>query len=150
MFNFFDSVHVVEGEIVYTIKELSEMFDMSASKIRYYEEIGLLENVIHKDKYHRVYDEAHKDRLAAIECFKKARLSLEDMLKFFEYEKDLENNSDKIVAMMKEQEEKTEQELKNMNDGLIHIRKKITYYTAVSDAVNNNDRIPTWGECIKE
>ena len=38
---------------------------------------------------HFLDDDTHIDRLEAIECFKKARLSLEDMKQFFEYEKNI-------------------------------------------------------------
>lgn len=54
---------------MYSIKEISEKFGLKASTIRYYEEIGLLEDVEHKDTYHRVYTDAHIDRLSAIECY---------------------------------------------------------------------------------
>ena len=53
---------------MYTIREMSEKTGLPASTIRYYEEIGLLENVVHKDGYHRMYDDSHLERMAAIEC----------------------------------------------------------------------------------
>ena len=134
---------------MYTIKEMAAKFDLKASTIRYYEEIGLLENVEHKDKYHRVYTDAHVDRLSAIECFKKARLSLEDIKRFFEYEKDIEANSSAILTMMKEQEATTEQEIENIMAGLKHIQKKIKYYSAVDEAIKAGKPVPKWGEIIK-
>ena len=40
--------------MAYTITDLSKMFNLPASTIRYYEKIGLLENVEHKNS-HRFY-----------------------------------------------------------------------------------------------
>ena len=134
---------------MYSIKDMSEKFNLPASAIRYYEQIGLLENVEHKNGYHRIYDESHVDRLNAIECFKKARLPLKEIKLFFEYEKDMKNNSQKIVEMMNAQKKETEKEIKNLKAGLAHLEKKIKYYTMVDKAVKEGKKIPSWSEVIK-
>ena len=133
---------------MYSIKDMSEKFNLPASAIRYYEEIGLLENVEHKNGYHRIYDESHVDRLNAIECFKKARLPLNEIKLFFEYEKDMKNNSQKIVEMMNAQKKETEKEIKNLKAGLAHLEKKIKYYSIVDEAVKSGKKIPSWQEVI--
>lgn len=133
---------------MYSIKDMSEKFNLPASAIRYYEEIGLLENVEHKNGYHRIYDESHVDRLNAIECFKKARLPLKKMKLFFEYEKDMKKNSQKIVEMMNAQKKETEKEIKNLKAGLSHLEKKIKYYSIVDEAVKSGKKIPSWQEVI--
>lgn len=133
---------------MYSIKDLSEKFNLPASAIRYYEEIGLLENVEHKNGYHRIYDESHVDRLNAIECFKKARLPLKEIKLFFEYEKDMKNNSQKIVEMMDAQKKETEKEIKNLKAGLSLLEKKIKYYSIVDEAVKSGKKIPSWQEVI--
>ncbi len=128
----------------YSITELSKMFNLPASTIRYYEKIGLLENVEHINAYRRVYDDAHIDRLVAIECFKKALLPLDEIKRFFTYEKDIVANSDNILNMMKAQEEATTKAMKNLDDGLKHVQKKVRYYTMVNEAVKNNTPLPSW------
>lgn len=135
---------------MYSIKDMTEKFGLNASTIRYYEEIGLLENVEHKDKYHRIYTDAHVDRLSAIECFKQARLPLDEIKQFFEYEKDIKNNSGSILKMMKEQEMRTKVEMENLEAGLKHIQKKIKYYSAVDEAIKNGRIIPRWEEIIEK
>lgn len=134
---------------MYSIKEMSQKFGLPASTIRYYEEIGILENVEHVNGYRRTYDDSHVDRLNAIECFKKARLSLDSIKKFFEYEKDIQSNSQKIVEMMDAQKKETEKELENLKAGLAHIEKKIKYYSAVDKAVKEGKKIPSWHDIIK-
>lgn len=135
---------------MYTIREMSEKTGLPASTIRYYEEIGLLENVVHKDGYHRMYDDSHLERMAAIECFKRARLPLEEIKQFFEYEKDICRNSERIVEMMQLQEQRTKAEITSLQVGLYHIQKKIRYYSAVDEAVQAGKELPKWCEVIQE
>ena len=134
---------------MYTIKDMTEKFGLKASTIRYYEEIGLLEQVEHTDSLRRLYNDAHVERLAAIECFKKARLPLVDIKQFFEYEKDIKSNSGNIVEMMKQQEARTKLEIEDLISGLEHVQKKLKYYSAVDEAVRANKTIPKWEDIIE-
>ncbi len=130
----------------YSITDLSKKFDLPASTIRYYEKIGLLENVEHVNSYRRVYDDSHVDRLNAIECFKKALLPLDEIKLFFTYEKNMKENSEKILEMMKKQETKTLQSMEALQTGLEHLQKKIRFYTLVNEAVKNNTPLPSWDD----
>ena len=127
----------------YTISDLSKRFDLPASTIRYYEQIGLLENVEHINT-RRFYDDSHIDRLNAVECFKKALLPLDEIKLFFAYEKDMAANADKILDMMKSQESKTVEAIEALEAGLAHLHKKIKYYSLVSEAVKTNSPLPKW------
>lgn len=127
----------------YTITDLSKQFNLPASTIRYYEKIGLLENVEHVNS-RRFCDDSHIDRLNAIECFKKALLPLDEIKLFFTYEKDMGNNAYKILDMMKAQEAKTIESMEALQTGLAHLQKKIRFYTLVSEAVKDNTPLPRW------
>ena len=131
--------------MTYTITDLSKQFNLPASTIRYYEKIGLLENVQHVNS-RRFYDDSHIDRLNAIECFKKALLPLDEIRLFFSYEKDMAANADNILDMMKTQEAKTLESMEALEAGLAHLRKKIKFYTLVNEAAKNNKPLPTWNE----
>ena len=50
----------------YTIREMSERFGLPASTLRYYEEIGLLTDVIHTESKKRIYTQQHIDCMVAI------------------------------------------------------------------------------------
>lgn len=132
--------------MTYSITDLSKKFDLPASTIRYYEKIGLLENVEHANSYRRVYNDSHIDRLNAIECFKKALLPLDEIKCFFTYEKNMKANSDKILEMMKNQEAKTIESIEALQTGLDHLQKKIRFYTLVNEAVKNNTPMPSWND----
>ena len=133
---------------MYTIKDIATKFSIPASTIRYYEEIGLLENVEHKDGYHRKFDESHIERMNAIDCFKKSGLPLGDIKQFFEYEKNIADNSGKILEMMKKQEKVTLDKIADLEKGLSNVRKKIKYYTAVDEAIRSGKDIPKWEDVI--
>lgn len=132
--------------MTYSITDLSKKFDLPASTIRYYEKIGLLENVEHANSYRRVYNDSHIDRLNAIECFKKALLPLDEIKCFFTYEKNMKANADKILEMMKNQEAKTIESIEALQTGLDHLQKKIRFYTLVNEAVKNNTPMPSWND----
>ncbi len=131
--------------MTYSITDLSKQFNLPASTIRYYEKIGLLENVEHVNA-RRFYNDSHIDRLNAIECFKKALLPLSEIKLFFNYEKEMETNSDKILEMMKAQEAKTIESIEILQAGLDHLQKKIRFYTLVSEAVNYKTPLPRWDD----
>jgi len=132
--------------MTYSITDLSKIFDLPASTIRYYEKIGLLENVEHANSYRRIYNDSHIDRLNAIECFKKALLPLDEIKLFFIYEKNMKANSEKILEMMKRQEVRTAESIEALKAGLDHLQKKIRFYTLVNEAVKNNTPMPSWND----
>lgn len=54
----------------YTIREISELFSLPASTLRYYESEGLLPLVEKNSSGQRIYTKEHIDRLQCINCFK--------------------------------------------------------------------------------
>ena len=73
----------------YTIKEVSELFNIPNSTIRYYEEIGILTKVERNSVGKRIFLESHINRLKAISCFKNTGMSLEKIKQFFDFEDEL-------------------------------------------------------------
>ena len=82
----------------------------------------------------------------AIECFKKALLPLDEIKAFFTYEKDMVANYENILDMMKAQEEKTLERMKDLETGLTHLQKKIRYYSLVNEAIKNDSPLPSWND----
>lgn len=78
--------------ITYTIKEISEKTGLPHSTLRYYEKIGLLTDVIHKNNK-RIYTEEHLRRVEGIQCFKNTNLPIKKILEFYRYEENLEKYS---------------------------------------------------------
>lgn len=78
----------------------------------------------------------------------KALLPLEEIKTFFNYEKDMGANSEKILDMMKEQEAKTLETMRDLEAGLLHLQKKIRYYSLVNEAAKKGAPLPSWAEVI--
>ncbi|MBZ4683216.1 MAG: hypothetical protein PWP46_903 [Fusobacteriaceae bacterium] len=132
----------------YSIKEISEMFDIKASTLRYYEEIGILEN-IERESGKRVYTQENIDRLNAIFCFKRAGMSIDKLQKFFKYEKAEKEHIDDMLNLLILQEKEVKEKLEQLNKDYAHVKKKVAFYSSVKEAIETNKQIPTWEEFIE-
>ena len=63
----------------YTIKEVSEMTNLSISTLRYYDKMGLLPGLKRKESGYRMFSEGDLEMLKIIDAFKKAGLRIKDM-----------------------------------------------------------------------
>ncbi len=88
----------------YTIQEITTLFSLSSSTLRYYEQAGLLPKVERNSKKQRIYTQEHICRIQSILCFKRTGLPISKMLKFFSYESNLENNIDNIIQLLSDHE----------------------------------------------
>ncbi len=130
----------------YTIKELSTMFSVPSSTLRYYEDMGLLENVERTDTNQRIYTDGHISRLNAINCFKNTGLPISKMQDFFRYEKDLSNNIEDIIKLVTEHEKNINEQIKKMQKELAHIEHKVRYYNGIKNAIESNSPWPCWDD----
>ncbi|MBN1468860.1 MAG: MerR family transcriptional regulator [Fusobacteriaceae bacterium] len=128
----------------YTIKEVSELFNIPNSTIRYYEEIGILTKVERTSVGKRIFLESHINRLKAISCFKNTGMSLEKIKQFFDFEDDEYNKIDDIISLLSNQEKKVIEDLERLKKDYNHIKKKILYYTDVKKSVINKQILPQW------
>lgn len=135
-------------EKTYTIRQLSQKYQLPASTLRYYEEIGLLINVLHTDKGARIYNEEHIARLDGILCLKRTGLPIAKIQEFYRFEADIANHTDDILAMMTEQEAAILKQMAELSSDLAHIREKVQYYTEVKKALENGEPQPLWEDVI--
>ena len=61
-------------------------------------------------------------------------------------EKDMVANSEKILDMMKNREEKALETMKDLEAGLTLLQKKIRYYSLVNEAIKNDSPLPSWND----
>lgn len=130
----------------YTIKEMSTLFNVPSSTLRYYEDIGLLVNVNRTNNNQRIYTEEHINRLNAIDCFKNTGLPITKMLDFFKYENNLAENIDNIIALVTEHEKSINEQLQKMQQSLLHIQQKVRYYNGIKEAINADSSWPCWDD----
>ena len=84
----------------YTIRQISNLYKLPASTLRYYEDLGLLTDVVHTESGARIYNQSHIDRLGGIMCFKRTGLSIAKIRQFYLYEEHMEEHAHDISQMM--------------------------------------------------
>ena len=134
----------------YTIVQLSEKFDVNASTLRYYEEIGILSNVERTESGHRVYSEDHVGKLEAINCFKKAGMSISEIKDFFEYEKDEAMFIDDMMSLLRNRSRIMLEEFYERYESYEHILKKLDYYGHIEKALKSGKQLPRWDKYDKK
>jgi len=106
---------------------MSERFGLPASTLRYYEEIGLLTDVIHTESKKRIYTQQHIDCMTAILCFKRTGLPIAGIQEFFRLEDDIPGNIDQMVAILEEHEQNIREKIERMESDLEHIQQKVRF-----------------------
>ena len=130
----------------YTIKEISTYFNLPASTLRYYEEIGLLNDVKRTSNNQRIYTDEHIARLKGINCFKNTGLPIAKIQEFYKYENNIPEHIDEIVNLVTEHEENTKLQIQKMQNDLLHIQHKVRYYNGIKNALKNNEELPYWND----
>ena len=127
---------------MYTIGEVSKMFNLQISTIRYYDKEGLLLN-LKRDKYGiRLFDNNNIEALKLIECLKKAGMQIKDIKQFMKWcqmgNETLQIRKDMFIK----QKENIKQKIKELEESLDMIKYKCWYYEeAMKDG--NEKRVKT-------
>ena len=69
---------------MYTIGQVSQMFDLPVSTLRYYDKMGLLPGLARTSGTRR-FDEEQLEALRVIECLKRSGLEIRDIKKFMDW-----------------------------------------------------------------
>ncbi len=136
--------------MAYTIAEVSERLGVASSTLRYYEDMGLLENVQRTESGYRLYSEDHVGKLEAIGCFKRAGMSISEIRDFFDYEKNEADSIDDMMVLLHKRSEKMLEEFKEAYESYEHILKKLDYYGHVEKAVKEGKELPKWAKYDKK
>ena len=122
----------------YSIGEVSKMFNLSISTLRYYDKEGLFPNIERKSGI-RKFSEKEIDSLKIIECLKKSGLEIKEIKYYFELcSQGSKSYKDRYNLFLK-QKESVEKEIKRLNQVLDTINYKLWYYTeAIKDGNEEN------------
>ena len=124
---------------MYTIGQVSEMFDLPISTLRYYDKEGLFPN-LHRESGIRKFGETEIEALRVIECLKKSGLEIRDIKKFMQWCVQGSETYEQRRELFVKQMEKVENEIERMNRVLDLLRFKCWYYEqAIRDG--NEDRV---------
>ncbi len=134
----------------YTIAAVSKKLGVNSSTLRYYEDLGLLQDVKRNTSGYREYTDDHIGKLEAIDCFKRAGMSIADIQNFFIYEDDIDNNIDEMLELLKTRQEKILEDFRQLYDSYEHILKKLDYYGKIDTSIKSDKKKPQWKEFDKK
>ena len=124
---------------MYTLGQVSEMFDLPVSTLRYYDKEGLVPNM-ERSSGIRQFGEKELEALRVIECLKKSGVEIKDIKIFMEWCSQGSSTYSKRRDFFLRQKEIVENEIHKLERTLDMINYKCWYYEqAVSDG--NEDRL---------
>ena len=128
----------------YTIRELSELFHLPASTIRYYEDEGILTDVGRTPSGQRIFRDCHVNRLRTICCFKNTGMTIAELRQFFSYEADEPAHLDDILALLEQRRASVLEQLAQLKKDYAHVLRKIDYYSDIQKSVTQGLPLPQW------
>lgn len=112
----------------YTIKEISEMFNIPATTLRYYEKEGLLPPVERKTSGYRFFSDEDLARLEVIECLKKTGMSIRDIGEYSRLAAQGDSTLSIRYNMILERRSAVASQLEELEKTLSFINNKCKYY----------------------
>ncbi|MEL7648441.1 MAG: MerR family transcriptional regulator [Sedimentibacter sp.] len=112
---------------MYTIGQVSEMFDLPVSTLRYYDKEGLLPN-IQRSSGIRKFSDKEIEALRVIECLKKSGMEIKDIKKFMEWSEMGSVTYPERKELFVKQKEAVESEINKLEKVLSMLKYKCWYY----------------------
>ena len=126
---------------MYTIGQVSEMFALPISTLRYYDKQGLFPDMVRVSGI-RKFSDTEIEALRVIECLKKSGLEIKDIKRFMDWCVEGVSTYPQRKEMFEKQKEILEAEIEHMNRVLDMLKFKCWYYEqAIQDG--GEDRITT-------
>ncbi|WP_343248950.1 MerR family transcriptional regulator [Diplocloster hominis] len=124
---------------MYTIGQVSTMFQLPVSTLRYYDKEGLFPD-IKRSSGIRKFSEKELEALRVIECLKKSGMEIKDIKKFMEWCSEGSRTYPQRLELFLNQKEVVEAEIRRLEKVLDMLRFKCWYYEqALKDG--NEDRL---------
>lgn len=123
---------------MYTIGQVSKMFQLPVSTLRYYDKEGLFPEIKRASGI-RKFGEKELEALRVIECLKKSGLEIKDIKQFMIWCLEGSNTYPQRKELFLKQKDAVEAEIKRLEKTLAMIRFKCWYYEqAVKDGSEDN------------
>lgn len=124
---------------MYTIGQVSEMFHLPISTLRYYDKEGFFPNLVCKGNI-RYFSDNELEALRVIECLKQSGLEIKDIKQFFEWVTEGSSTYAKRKELFEHRKVAVKEEIKQLEKTLAMLEFKCWYYDTVM-ADGNEDRI---------
>ena len=123
---------------MYTIGQVSEMFDIPISTLRYYDKEGFFPNLERKGSI-RHFGDAEIESIRIIECLKASGLEIKDIKKFFEWVVAGPSSYENRKELFETRKKAVQEEMKQLEKTLAMLEFKCWYYEkAMADGSENN------------
>ena len=129
---------------MYTIGQVSEMFHLPISTLRYYDKEGFFPNLVRKGNI-RYFSDNELEALRIIECLKQSGLEIKDIKQFFEWVTEGSSSYTKRKELFEHRKAAVKEEIKQLEKTLAMLEFKCWYYdTAIADGNENkiNSMLP--------
>ena len=113
----------------YSIGEVSRMFGLPQSTLRYYDKEGLLPQIQRQGTGIRRFDEQAVEALRVIECLKKSGMEIKDIRQFMIWCGEGASTYQQRLELFQRRRAEVEQELARLKKTLAMIDFKCWYYT---------------------
>ena len=124
---------------MYTIGQVSEMFDIPISTLRYYDKEGFFPNLERKGGI-RHFGDTEIESIKIIECLKASGLEIKDIKKFFEWVVAGPSSYENRKELFETRKKAVQEEMKQLEKTLAMLEFKCWYYEkAIADG--NEDTI---------
>lgn len=110
------------------IKKVSEITDVSADTIRYYERIGLLPRITRTNSGVRDFTEREIGILEFVRCFRKAGMSVEALIEYISLLEEGEGTERERLRLLTEQRDEMDDRIYELNQARKRLNYKIENY----------------------
>ena len=124
---------------MFTIGQVSEMFDLPVSTLRYYDKEGLFPE-LNRTSGIRQFTEKEVEALRVIECLKKTGLQIKDIKLFMSWCMEGSSTYTQRKELFENQKKQVEKEINELNQTLDMLNFKCWYYSEVIKD-GNEDRV---------
>ena len=116
-----------------TIAEVSKKYDITPDTLRYYERVGLLNNVPRNPNGIRNYDEQACKRIEFVKCMRNAGVEIEILIKYMDLFKRGKATVKARKKLLEEQREKLQKKQNNITETLARLDYKIGLYNEIEE-----------------
>lgn len=112
---------------MYSIGQVSEMFDLPISTLRYYDKEGLFPNLERKGNIRR-FSDTELEALRVIECLKKSGLEIKEIKQFFQWVEQGSSTYKNRKELFELRRTAVEEEIRALEKTLAMLKFKCWYY----------------------
>jgi DNA-binding transcriptional MerR regulator len=115
----------------YSPGQVAEQTGFSIDTLRYYERVGLLEDIERNSGGQRVFSEDDVSWLMILRCLRETGMPIQRMVRFAELARGGEETIPERITVLEEHDRDVDAKIAQLRDEQQHIRGKIDYYQGV-------------------